>query len=345
MYTLLSSSPSKAPLTIILDKFYSDLAFARLERESSQESLGFDALYWSLAVPQPSDIDAYNAFHQLDHGRRLQEAVQQRLPELMDALFPFKTRHVLQSLSWPELEYSYGLYLRRVIETAGLGQCASYLGYFDSDVTQLLIEIGRFFNEIDFSNRPSGYQRGMVPDAVGPYMNGEWPTEIRKEYTLQELHRRCQEKGLLRDWEDMPIRRVLVTRLPTILIAQDQSEMVYIMEVILFTSKGISKDWELHSPPTTQQSQEFILDYLQQFCHDETHEHLEQSTDRVFAAPLFHVDSLRRLGDLSIIWTDNIDDHLRLSLTSRTLQVFWDVSLLEQSLLFWCNSQVLKKNL
>ncbi|KAL8720182.1 MAG: hypothetical protein Q9225_002912 [Loekoesia sp. 1 TL-2023] len=330
-------------LLAVRNKFYSNTTFAQLELE--QDSLGFDPLHWSYAVPQPSDIDVYNAFHQLDHGRRLQEAVRQRLPELMDALFPVKTRHVLQCMSWPELEYSYGVVLQRLIEKVGFGQCSSYLGFFDSDVTLLLIEVGRFFKEIDFSNRPPQYHNGIVPEAVGPYMNGEWPAKIRKEYTLQALHRRCHRNGLLRDWEDLPIRRVLLTGLLTTRTSQEQAEMIYILEVILLSSKGVLQPRPFLSPPTIEQSQEFILDYLQRFWVDVTHEQLEQSTGQVFAARLLHVNTIRRLGDISIVWTDCIDNHLRLSLNTKTLQLYWDVSLLEQSLLFWYNSHVLKKNM
>lgn len=303
-----------------MDKFYSDSTFAQLEL--GRDNLGFDPLCWSHAVPQPSNIDAYNAFYQLDHGRCLQEAVRHRLAELMDALFPVKTRHVLQCMSWPEFEYSYGVLLQLIIEKVGLGQCSSYLGYFDSDVTLLLIEVGRFFKEIDFSNRPPGYHNGMVPEAVGPYMNGEWPAKIRKEYTLQALHRRCHQKGLLRDWEDLPIHRVLLTRFSTTRASQEQAEMIYILEALLLSSKGVLEDRQFLSPPTIEQSQDFILDYLQRFWIDETDEQLEQSTDRVFAARLLHVESIRRLGDIRIVWTDCIDNHLRLSLDSRTLQLY-----------------------
>ncbi|KAI4140368.1 MAG: hypothetical protein L6R39_005836, partial [Caloplaca ligustica] len=194
------------------------------------------------------------------------------------------------------------------------------------DVTSVLIEIGRFFKEIDFSNRPPGYDKGTAVDSVGPYMNGEWSAKIREEYTLQELHRRCRQKVLLNDWEGLPVRRIILTGISTKGVAQEQAELIYILEIILLMSRGVLRGQPLRSPPTATQCQQFILDFLQQIWTEEPHEHLEKSVEHGFTAQSLHVGYLKRIYGISIIWTDCIDDHLKFSQTSRTLQVYWDVS-------------------
>ena len=73
-------------------------------------------------------------------------------------------------MSWPELEYSYGLHLKDIIHRCGFAKRDNAAGYVDSDVTPIIIEIGRYFRELDYSSRPDGFQIGALPDAVDPPM-------------------------------------------------------------------------------------------------------------------------------------------------------------------------------
>ncbi len=110
----------------------------------------------------------------------------------MEALFPLRTSHILQSMSWPELEYSYSLHLKEIVNRCGLAKRDNAIGFVDSDVISIILEVGRFFTELDYSNRPKDFQRGIHPDAVGPFVSEIWSKETREKFTLDELHRRCQ---------------------------------------------------------------------------------------------------------------------------------------------------------
>ena len=134
------------------DKFFSNDLYQQ------PEALGFDPLQWAFETPDHSDVDAYNAYHQIDHGTRLQKMVLSRKSELMEALFPLRTSGILQCMSWPELEYSYGLHLGDIIDRLGFSKCDNAIGFTDSDITLVMTEIGRFFTELDYSNRPKDFQ-------------------------------------------------------------------------------------------------------------------------------------------------------------------------------------------
>ena len=121
--------------------------------------------------------------------------VRRRKAELMEALFPLRTSYHTQCFSSAELEYSYGLHLKDVIHRAGFAYCDNISGFADSNVTLLIIQIGRFFTEIDSSNRPKDYLKGNILGAVEPFAQGPWPENIRHEYTVNELHKRCHDKG------------------------------------------------------------------------------------------------------------------------------------------------------
>ena len=312
---------------------YSDL-------DALSQVAGLDPWAWTKQAPEPSDGDAYNAYHQLSHGQRLQESVLYRRSELMEALFPLRTSHILQSMSWPELEYSYGLHLKDIIHRCGFAKRDNAIGYVDSDVTPIIIEIGRFFRELDYSSRPEDFQKGTLPDAVGPFVNENWSEETRKRFTLHELHQRCHSKELIKDWEGNQILRVVFRS------NQDekgtgttdrQAEMLYILENIFSINKSRRRGWPLRRPVQKGESEEFILDFLRRFDVPDWEDGLEQTRDQVFAPQDLNLKTLKRLGGLRIVWTDCVKDHLRLSIASRTITLFWDVSLLDQSLSFWYN--------
>lgn len=322
------------------DKFFPNNVYEQLER--NPEAVGFDPWEWARKAPGRSDVDAYNAYHQIDHGTRLQEMVLSRKSELMEALFPLRTSDTLQSMSWPELEYSYGLHLSSIIRRLGFVKCDNALGFTDSDITSVIIEIGRFFTELDYSNRPRDFHTGNLPDAIGPFVNGPWSEDIRKRFNLRELHRRCHENALIKDWEGNNIVRIVFDPVSGACRNDRQGEFIYILEAILAINRTRRNNWPSRKLISEEESQMFILDFLELFVVPDTQDDVQQSNDRDFAAHDLNLQTLMSLGGLRIVWSDCVDDHLRLSTSSRTLTLFWDVSLLDQSLLFWYNAQSLK---
>ena len=300
---------------------------------------------WVNEPPDLANSDIVNYYYNCNHGRMLQNEVYQKRAELMEAFFPLRTSHHVQCMSWPELEYSYGIHLKNIIDRTGFAYCNNITGFVDSDITLVLIEIGRFFNEIDSSNRPIDFHRGIFPGAVGPFANGPWPQHIIKHYTLHELHRRCSSKNLLKDWEDRKINRFIFKNARSELMSCRQAELVYILEAILIIQKGDSNTGHLVKPISISEGEcnRFILDFLDDYYQQNSEESLCQADCPVFSEKEFNFKTLQSLGGLSILWTDLIDDHLRLSPSSRTLKLFWDISLLDQSLLFWSQAQCLKK--
>ena len=307
---------------------------------SLSQTVGLDPWDWTEKVPKPTDDDAYNAYYQLFHGQRLYQSVLARRSELMEALFPLRTTHILQSMSWPELEYSYGLHLKDIVNRCGLAKRDNAIGFVDSDVTSILLEVGRFFTELDYSNRPKDFQRGIYLDAVGPYVSENWSQETRKKFTLNELHRRCYNNGLFKDWEGNKILRISFDPRQGERgtgTTDRQAEILYILETIFSINKARRRGWPLRRPLDQTEGEEFILDFLRKFDVPDCEDGLEQTSDQVFTPRDLNLKTLKRLGGLRVEWTDCIKDHLRLSMASRTITLFWDVSLLDQSLLFWYN--------
>ena len=249
---------------------------------------------------------------------------------------------MLQCMSFPELEYSYGIRYKDIISRFGFGKCDNAIGFIDSDVTSIIIEIGRFFTEIDYSNRPREFNKGNTPNAAGPFVNGPWPDDVMKKYTLNELYGRCHGKGLLQDWKGNKILRIIFDPLRGIGegTTDRQAGLMYILDTIFAINRTERRGWPLRRAISVTESSEFILDFLETF--DAPDEKLEQANHSVFAATALNMNSLTRLGGLNIVWSDCINDHLKFSMTSRTITLFWDVSLLDQSLLFWYNARKLR---
>ena len=247
-------------------------------------------------------------------------------------------------MSWPELEYSYGLHLGDIVDRLGFSKCDNAIGFMDSDITLVIIEIGRFFTELDYSNRPKEFKLGNHPDAAGPFMNEPWPENVRKQFTLNDLHRRCHQKGLLKDWEGNNIRRIVFDSNHGIGTGttERQAEFLYILETMFTINRGRRRNWPLRKLVSEKESQMFILDFLGLFDAPPSQDDLEHSNDQVFAARDLNFKILTTLGGLRVVWSNCVDDHLRLSTSARTLTLFWDVSLLDQSLLFWYNAHCLK---
>lgn len=209
----------------------------------------------------------------------------------------------------------------------------------------MIIEIGRFFTQIDYSNRPRDFCKGNVPGAVGPFASGPWPDEVRKQYTLNELHRRCRAKGLMKDWQNNRIKRLILDATvvrTAISIPDRQAELVYIRELLVSLKGREPSTAHLLTKIGDEQCNQFILDYLDTLLSRKPRSSLEQADGHAFSAEELNLGMLQSLGGLRIIWTDRVDDHLRLSPSSRTLTLFWDISLLDQSLLFWFDAQCLR---
>ena len=315
----------------MLDKFHSN-------------DIGFDPLAWTQDTPANMDRDACESYKH--HGCQLYQMMNSRRIELMEALFPLRTNHLLQCMPWQELELSYELHLKDKIHHAGFGRCDNYIGFVDSDVTLMIIEIGRFFTELDYSNRPEDFGTGDIR-AHGPFSNGAWPLETRQKYTLHELHKRCKHKELLTDWAGNRIVRLVFAKKSCIYLTQQDSEMIYILEIIFAINRAKHTNWPLTRSISDKESHQFILDFLDYFYLDcgSTEEKLEQASEQAFAASDLNFKTLKSLGGLHIEWTDFIGDHLRLSLNTKSIKLFWDVSLLDQSLLFWYNAQNLKRSM
>ena len=324
-------------------KFFPNKIYAELEH--NPKAAGFDTWSWLDDSPKTLGYFGQNLEYQLHDGNKLRNSVRYQKAELMEALFPLRTNHILQSMSWLELEYSYSLHLKDVIRSAGFRKSDNAIGSVDSDVSQMIIEIGRFFTEIDYSNRSSGFRERPLPHTIGPFVNGPWPAEVRTRYTLHDLHDRCKSKGLLTDWDGVEITRMTFN--PGSgkheLTRGRRAELKYILEIIFAVSRGTQKMPSL-SHITEEDGQLFILDFLAKFENEDSGD-LEETSAQTFNAELLNVDHMKRFGGLKLAWTDCIDDHLRLSPSTRTVKVFWDVSLLDQSLLFWYNAKCLKKNL
>ncbi len=322
------------------DKFFPNGVYQQLER--NPKAMGFDPWEWACKPPKHADAVAYNAYHQIDHGVRLQGTILSRQSELMEALFPLRTSDMLQCMSWPELEYSYGLHLRDIINRLGFGKCDNAIGFTDSDITSVIIEIGRFFTELDYSNRPKNFHEGNIPNAAGPFMNGPWSEDIRKRFTMNELLRRCHEKALIKDWEGRDITRVVFDSISGTSTSDRQAEIIYVLEAVFAVNRARRKNWPLRRLISEEECQMFILDFLGLFDVPDSQVDVEQSNDQVFPAHDLNIQMLESLGGLRVVWSDCIDDHLRLSTSARTLTLFWDVSLLDQSLIFWYNAHSLK---
>ena len=266
-----------------------------------------------------------------------------RKSELMEALFPLRTSSILQCMSWPELEYSYGLHLSDIIDRLGFAKCDNAIGFMDSDITSVIIEIGRFFTQLDYSNRPTNFREGNIPDTAGPFANGPWSEDVRKKFTMNELHRRCYEKALIKDWEGNNIIRIVFDSVSSAGTSERQAQILYILEAIFAVNRARRKSWPLRRLISDKESQMFILDFLANFDVQDSQDDFAQSNEKIFAAHDLNIRTLMSLGGLRLVWSDCVDDHLRFSTSERTLTLFWDVCLLDQSLLFWYNAQSLKK--
>ena len=301
----------------------------------------FDSWLWIVERPSETEYDALNAYDQFGPGKALLDMATDRKAELMEALFPLRTSHHTQCMSGPELEYSYGLHLKEIIYRPGFRSINGITSFMDNDVTLVIIEIGRFFTELESSCRPRNFYSGHIPEAAGPLIGVSWPVEIRKQYTLNELHRRCHSKNLLKDWLSQRVQRFTFSGKTCAKLSDREAELTYILEMLLSIRERDQHTSNLLANVGEKECNQFIIDFLDNFLPRQSEESLEQAGDPIFKPSDLNLSALESLGGLGIVWTDRIDDHLHLSPSSRTLKIFWDISLLDQSPLFWSNAQCL----
>lgn len=68
--------------------------------------LGFDPWLWATEPPEQSGNDDSSAYERSEHGKLLYSMGLQRKAELVEALFPLRTNHYIQCMSWPEVSES-----------------------------------------------------------------------------------------------------------------------------------------------------------------------------------------------------------------------------------------------
>src|SRR5947208_2441826 len=137
---------------------------------------------------QYSSTDPHNWWYRLHHHRHnkqlnpgphvdMRPASSMR-DELLDALFDFDStwpEHFLHTLPLRELEHTYGYKLCRVKAAAFRGEQPS---------NELIIEVGRFFQELGTAKNGSG-------------ATSEPWAATRGRFTLAALYRRCHARGVL----------------------------------------------------------------------------------------------------------------------------------------------------
>jgi hypothetical protein len=224
--------------------------------------------------------------------------------ELLDALFDFDStwpEHLLHTLPLRELEHTYGYKLYRVKATAFRSEKPS---------NELIIEVGRYFKDLRAAQTGSG--------AVSEPWN-----VTKRRFTLASLYRRCRARGVLEHVEGPSEKEVKIClgRIWNVLQAFNH---VAVLPQSLPT-------------PTSNYLDDFILDALDRhYVRDGAPNNVVSnlSGDLHFLPKELCFKTLTELGGLKIVWTNLYTQHLRLVRSSKTLLVFWDVSIFGQSPLF-----------
>ena len=222
----------------------------------------------------------------------------------MDALFDFECtwpEHLLHTLPLRELEHTYGYKLHRVkAATRGTKMPG----------TELIVEVGRFF--------------GDLAQALKSTKDAEKTSLIREEYTLAALYQRCVQRDVLGALDGSVNRKT-----------KQSLDKIYHVLCALNHVANLPEELPL---PSGRLMNSFILDELDglyirdaaprssKFPQIEDHMHFERKE--------LGFKQLTELGGLKIAWTNLYTQHLRLIRSSKTLLLFWDVSVLGQSPLF-----------
>lgn len=278
--------------------------FYQREIEAYDRSERFNVIdpfhWWSrLQKHLPHYHDRISKGHRTNFGN-----TSQYRDELLDALFDFEStwpENLVQTLPLRELEHSYGYKLHSIKDTSGKSRPS----------TELIIEVGRFFRELFKDMRKHAYDAHSAE-------------AIKKTYTLTSLYERCKERdGAIQEYADSEKQRTLY--------------LGRIWNVLRCLNHVAVMPEELPTPVDDIMDL-FILEMLDRL-------YVRGATPRSMTAPRpdesLHfspkelcLKTLTELGGLKIAWTNLYTQHLRLIRSSKTLLLFWDVSILGQSPLF-----------
>lgn len=221
--------------------------------------------------------------------------------ELLDALFDFECtwpEHLLHTLPLRELEHTYGYKLYRVKATARGMRTPG---------TALIIEVGRFFRDL--------------AQAMESNRDAEKTRFLRRKYTLAALHHRCVARDVLGVVDGPACRQT----------KQAMDKIYHVLSALNHVA-NLPEELPLASADLMDS---FILDGLdalyirdaaprsRRLTHIEDQMHFERKE--------LGFKQLTELGGLKIAWTNLYTQHLRLIRSSKTLLLFWDVSVLGQS--------------
>ena len=260
-----------------------------------------------------SAVDPHHWWHRLHHrhDKKLTQGPHVSIAstgeyrdELLDALFDFECtwpEHLLHTLPLRELEHTYGYKLYRVKATARGMRVPG---------TELIIEVGRFFSDL--------------AQAMKSTRDAEKTSLIKRAYTLAALYQRCLERDVLGALDGSNGRKT-----------KQSLDKIY---HVLCALNHVANLPEELPPPSSDLMSSFILDaldglYLRDAAPRSTR--LPQIEDHMhFERKELGFKQLTELGGLKIAWTNLYTQHLRLIRSSKTLLLFWDVSVLGQSPLF-----------
>lgn len=224
--------------------------------------------------------------------------------ELLDALFDFEStwpENLPQTLPLRELEHTYGYKLHRIKDASGSNRPS----------TELIIEVGRFFQDLSGDMK----QYSCNPGASNA---------IKQIYTMSELYKRCKERDVD---PETPVdaekeMRLRLSRIWAVLRCLNHVAVLP-EEPPGFVHEGLNQ---------------FILDSIDEsYIRGATPQNpqLPNVDDALHFSPKeLSFKTLTDLGGLKIAWTHLYSQHLRLVRSSKTLLLFWDVSILGQSPVF-----------
>lgn len=236
--------------------------------------------------------------------------------ELLDALFDFEStwpENLPQTLPLRELEHTYGYKLHRIKDASGSIRPG----------TELIIEVGRFFQDLSRDIKQYSSHAGAI-DA------------IKRTYTMSELYERCKQRDVVLNASVDLVKeaRLRLSRIWTVLRCLNHVAVLP-EQLPGFVNEGLNQ---------------FVLDLIDEsYIRGATPQNLQSPNvdDNLHFSPReLCFKTLTELGGLKIAWTHLYSQHLRLVRSSKTLLLFWDVSILGQSPLFahwpqWMNQSML----
>ena len=210
----------------------------------------------------------------------------------------------MHTLPLRELEHTYGYKLYRT-------KAAAYRE--DGPNSELMIEVGRFFKDLARAIADS-------PIRSSPLI------ETKAKFSLAALYRRCKARGVLDTVHGPAEKQVMISLQKIWTVLHTFNHVAFLPQSLPTTLDGTSLGV-------------FVLDALDQWYSrdgapnnvQKDHPHMG---DAHFLPKELCFKTLTELGGLKIKWTKLYTQHLRLDRRSKSLIMFWDVSILGQSPLF-----------